>query len=550
MFIRVKTTPNSPRQSVQIVESVRVGDKIKQKIVRYVGIAMNDQELERLKDAAAHIMVSLGEAQQPSLLPSQDHAEAIIAARKKAEEEKREEDELPVKLKNLREESRATVGFHEVYGTVFDDLGFNRLLGANRDGSSKVLRDIVMARLAQPASKLATSKLLEKDFGIDINVNKIYRMMDFIDAKCIRRINSLSAKNAFGLLQDKVDVMFYDCTTLYFESFNEDDLRQKGFSKDHKNQETQVLLALLVTSHGLPISYRLYPGATWEGHTLKFALDDIAQFASIAKVVVVADSGLFCKENLAMMENQEFIVASRLKSLPQVLANEITNIEKFQTLAEGVRYYETSHLGKRLIVTWSAERAAKDAHDREKSLQKILKRLHGKPCKSLINNAYGRYLKIEGEGRVSIDDEKIKQAARWDGLHGMITNVYDLSPSEILEQYHGLWQVEETFRLSKHDLSMRPMFHWTPRRIEAHVAICFIALTCLRHLQYHCALRYTKLSAEIIRQELAHVQVSTLRDSKSNRLYGMPSKLGVHTRKLYSLLGKKISTVPFEIFTL
>ncbi|HSG60627.1 MAG TPA: IS1634 family transposase, partial [Pseudomonadales bacterium] len=355
--------------------------------------------------------------------------------------------------------------------------------------------------------------------------------------------------NALRVLGEKVDVMFYDCTTLYFESFTEDELRQKGFSKDHKSQETQVLLALLVTSSGLPIGYRLYPGATWEGHTLSLALEDIAKYAKIAKVVVVADSGLFSKDNLVQLGEQPFIVAARLKRLPEHLVEEVTNLDRYRDLSAGTKYYETKYLGQRLIVTWSAKRAAKDAHEREKSIKKLIARYDGKPCKSLVSAGLGKCLRVLGEGKFELDEEKIAQASRWDGLHGMLTNVEDMRAEQALEQYQGLWQVEETFRLSKHDLSMRPMFHWTPRRIKAHVAICFMALTCIRHMEYQCALRYTRLSPEVIRQELAHVQVSILKDTKTQRHYGLPAKLGVHTRKLYGLLGKRISTTPFEITT-
>lgn len=164
---------------------------------------------------------------------------------------------------------------------------------------------------------------------------------------------------------------------------------------------------------------------------------------------------MFCKDNIAKLGDQPFVVAERLKNLPKQIAEEVTNLEQFKTLADGVKCYETRYLDQRLIVTWSALRAAKDAHEREKALKRLLNKYDNKPCKTLVNNGYAKYLGIEGEGRVLLDEAKIRDATRWDGLHGMLTNVDDLTPEQALEQYHGLWQVEETFRLSKHDLSMR-----------------------------------------------------------------------------------------------
>ena len=542
MFVRVKSSPNSPRQSVQIVENVRVGDKVKQRIVRYVGIALNDFELEKLKDVAAYIIANLQqEQQQLCLFDERSLGEAIIAARKR----KQDDSPLPVNLRELREEARTTVGLHEVYGQVFDDLGFASLFGVRKQASAALLRDVVMARIAQPVSKLATSKLLKHSFGKEFDVERIYRMMDHLDDSFIAKLQKLTHQHTKQLLGGKVDVCFYDCTTLYFESFDEDELRQKGFSKDHKSQETQVLLALLVTREGLPIGYRLYPGASWEGHTLRHAIKSIEDEVDVGKVTLVADAAMFSRENLEILKDKSFVVAARIKNLPHSLVKQILNRDGYQRFADQDGYYwEGEYQGYRLVVTYSPKRAAKDANDRHKAIQKIIKRYHNRPVKQLARNGYGRYLKLEGEGRLLIDEEKIKKAEAWDGLHGVIANT-DLPVEEIREQYRGLWQVEDTFRLSKHDLRMRPMFHWVERRIRAHVAICFMALSCMRHMMYHCAKRYRRLSAEVIRRDLMAVQVSTLRDQKTNKRYGMPSKAGEHTRKLYSLVGKKLSVTPF-----
>ena len=113
-----------------------------------------------------------------------------------------------------------------------------------------------------------------------------------------------------------MSVLFYDCTTLYFESFEPDDLRQKGFSKDRKASETQVLLALVVSEEGLPVGYEVFPGATFEGHTLIPILQQLKQRFDITRVVFVADRGLFNKDNLDALEaaKVEYVVGTRLKN--------------------------------------------------------------------------------------------------------------------------------------------------------------------------------------------------------------------------------------------
>jgi hypothetical protein len=463
MFIRTKTTPNSPRKSVQIVESYRNANGfIRQRILRHVGVAEDEAQLVKLKELASFMLVEMRNNVQPSLFSADEEAQQIIEARK-AQSLPCQSTPLAVDLRQLREVSRTTTGFHEVYGEIYRQLGFDRLMGARRVASGRVLRDLVMARLARPASKLASTQFLQRDFGIEIDVNQAYRMMDHLDDAMQLRIQRLAQDAAFGLFNQKVDVLFFDCTTLYFESFDEDALRQKGFSKDRKSAETQVLLALLVTREGLPIGYRLYPGSQWEGHTLERALADLRQIAQIDRLVLVADSALFNRENIRLLEEQKqpYIVAAQLKKLPQDTQKILFDRSSFERLSDDESFIETIYQGQRLIVTYSAKRAKKDAHDRKKAVEKAHKLYHNKTVKSAVKGHHARYLNVQGDGRLELDENRIAQAARWDGLHGVITNMKELSAQEAISHYHGLWQVEETFRLSKHDLSIRPIFHWT-----------------------------------------------------------------------------------------
>jgi len=166
--------------------------------------------------------------------------------------------------------------------------------------------------------------------------------------------------------------------------------------------------------------------------------------------------------------------------------------------------------------------------------------------KDLIPN-YGskKYITVENSS-ATINQEKIEADAQWDGLHGVITNVADKTPGELLSRYRELWQIEEAFRINKHDLKMRPIFHWTENRIKAHIAICFLAFTLAKQAVYRIALQQDPMSFEQIRNELLHAQSSVVIDLASQKKYVIPSHVTVHQKKLYQVFGLKRSQVPYR----
>lgn len=550
MYVRVKTTPNSPRKSVQIVESVRSGEKVKQRIVRHVGIAMDDQELEKLKELAEHIKHKIKEERQPSLFRPDQLAEMAIEAKKQ-----QDDDPIFVNLKELEEEQRAICGIHEIYGEIYDLLKFNTLFSPNREvGANQILKHITMARIANPSSKRASVINLEKDFGISLQLDQVYRMMDKVDENIRQSIENKSFEATCNLFQDKIDIIFVDATTLYFESFTEDEFKKNGYSKDLKFNQPQVLLALMVTKQGLPIGYEAFPGSMYEGHTLLPLLRKLRDKHNLDKVVFVADSGLFNSSNLNVLEDAgfEYIVGARLKNLPKDLQEKVLDLSNYDNEPldeeDQIRYCEFLHQERRLIVSHSTKRARKDAFDREKTVEKIRQKIHKSkdPSHLISNHGHKKFVKLQGTSEVVLNEEKIQKAALWDGLHGVISNSSDFSPSEILSQYRGLWQVEESFRITKHDLKIRPIFHWTPERVKAHIALCFMAFTCVRHLEYRVALQYKKLSPEAIRSALVRVQISVLKD-RQNKRYAIPSPASQDARKIYQTMGKKYSIQPYRL---
>ena len=236
-----------------------------------------------------------------------------------------------------------------------------------------------------------------------------------------------------------------------------------------------------------------------------------------------------------------------MKNLPDKLKQQVLDKNSYADKG-GLTCKELSlQNDRRLLVNYSEKRARKDAHDRQSSIDKLIKKT-GKsknPESFISNHGYRKYIKIESSQEVEIDQNKIEEAKKWDGLHGVITNIKDMQMPTVFDHYKGLWQVEESFRLTKHDLQVRPIYHWTPQRIKAHVALCFMALTCIRHLSYRVGLQYQKLSPEIIRTELTHVQISILKHQATNQRYAIPSRITQHSRKIYHAMGEKLSDVPF-----
>jgi transposase len=546
MFVRVKPKPNG-KKSIQIVESYRRADKVSQKIVRHVGQAATDREVEEMTRLAQSIITEMETEKQPSL-PFLDPLKVLKENRPK------KESSDTVKIKNLREEQRIIDGIGDVFGKLYKDLKLNKLIsGTHKDEQwNDILESCVLARIANPVSKRRSASLLEEDYGIKIPLEKIYRVMDHV-ADRESDIKQHIAQTTLSLFQEQVDVLFFDVTTLYFESIETDELRAFGFSKDCKFKEVQVVLALVTTTKGLPITYKLFPGNTYEGGTLVEMVKDLQTEYAINNILLVADRAMFNEENLSQMESLgiQYIVAAKLKALPKSLKSDILHAD-YQASVIGDELHwlkEFEYKSRRLVVGYSSKRAKKDTADRQRLVDRLMKKVKGDKIqvKDLIPN-YGskKYISVEN-GSASVNQEKIEADAEWDGLHGVITNATDKTPSDLLSRYRELWQIEEAFRISKHDLKMRPIYHWTENRIKAHIAICFIAFTLAKQAVYRIALQQEPMSFEQIRNELLHAQSSVVIDLASQKKYIIPSHVTVNQKKLYQAFGLKRSQVPYEL---
>ena len=569
MFIRVKTTPNSPRKSVQIVESFRVDNKVKQKIVKHIGVALDDYELNELKLLASAIKTKLELENTLPLYTPEEIEKQIEKSKENIKRDIYSDDDYVVNIKDLVEEDRVITGIHDIYGKMFDELDLKNIFvnPARNKSSVEYFRNIVLARIAKPDSKSRSVHMLEENFGVSLDLDSVYKMMDKIDDKSIEKLNSIAYSETKKLFDDKIDVIYFDATTIYFESFTEDigddAIRKNGYSKDLKFNQPQVVLALMVTKEGLPIGYELFSGDTFDGHTLIPSLKILRDKYNVDNVVYVADSGMFNNDNLKELEmleeyNFNYIVGARIKNMQKNIKEQILNKNNYKELNSEISIANiTLDNGRKLVVTYSLKRARKDKADREKAIKKLKDKLEKNiSVKSqLSNQGYKKYLQLKSNNEestcdlsIALNEDKIYEDSLWDGLKGLIVNKNStLSNDEILTQYNNLWQVEESFRITKHDLKIRPVYHWKPSRVKAHIAISFASLLIVRHLEYRIKRQYKKLSPKVIRELLLNIQTSIVYDKTKKIKYAIPSKIKLESNNIYKLMDKQYSTTPYII---
>ncbi len=453
MFVRKKRNRSG---TISVVVVSKAHGKFKE--LKTFGVAHSDEQADVFFEQA-HLWIRSYEGQQAF-----DFDEALV----------HELQDTTRLVNNI--DSILINGTQLLLNRIYDDIGFNQI-------SDEILRHLVIARVCQPASKLATVSYLKSYYDEDVDLNHIYRYMDRLYNTQMDIVQHISVTHTRKILGGKIGLMFYDVTTLYFETNKTDVLREPGFSKDGKSAESQVVLGLLVSEGGYPLSYSLYNGSQYEGFTMIPMIDDFKQRFALGKdFIIVADSGLMNKANIELLRqaNYKYVIGARIK-------NESTTVKEWilrQPKEESTYSEYKRNNGERLILSYSVARAKKDAYNRERGVERLRKAYKsGKLTKQEVNKrGYNKFLEISKDIEVSISQQKIDDDCKWDGLKGYITNT-TLDAARVISEYRGLWVVERAFRISKGTLDMRPIFHFTERRIEAHVCICFAAYKVYKELE-------------------------------------------------------------------
>lgn len=505
MFIRRK--PNkSGTYSVQII-SKSTG---KYKVYRTIGSSNTESELLKLENQAKQYLEEI--SNQVKIFESEKDL-AIDSI-----------------FSELLNSNIRTIGPEIIFGKIYDSIGFHSI-------KEELFRHLVISRLAFPLSKLKTIDYLYRYLGVSLDIDQVYRFLDKLNSKLKTQVEQISFAHTLKVLNGNISIVFYDMTTLYFESSDEDDLRKTGFSKDGKHSNPQIFLGLLVGLGGYAIGYDIYEGNIYEGDTLIPFIETISKKFNLSKPIVVADSGLLSKKNILALEQMKYkyIIGARIKNESSIIKDKILKSKPENGKSNSIKKSD----GTKLVISFSESRATKDEHNRKRGLHRLEKQIKaGKLTKSNINNkGYNKYLKMSGEIKIEIDYDKYRLDSVWDGLKGYITNA-DLSNQEIIDNYGNLWQIEKAFRMSKTDLRIRPIYHRLRNRIEAHICISFVSYSIYKELERVLYKSKSKISLKRA-AELTHnmYQITyTLPDSKHTNSKLL--KMDKQQAELYDIISK------------
>ena len=477
--------------SIQII-SKKTG---RYQVVKTVGSSSDAQQIESLCGVARDMLVELT---QQGRLNFEIEKERALA------------DMLFTGIHEIR-----LMGPELLLGKLFDEIGFSSIKG-------KLFRSLVITRLVYPVSKLKTTDYWFKYNGTVVEVNRIYRYLDKLNTKHKELIQQISYRHTLQILDNRISMVFYDVTTLYFEVEDQDDLRKTGFSKDGKHQHPQIVLGLLVSVDGYPLAYDIFEGNKFEGHTMMPVLESFRTKFKLDKLVVIADAGLLSEDNIEQLQSKqyEYILGARIKNESQAIKEQILALK----LENGQSTVFNKDEQSKLIISYSDARAKKDAANRKKGLEKLERTINsGRLTKQSINNrGYNKYLKLDGQVKVTIDYEKYKADGKWDGLKGYLTNT-SMTTDEVIGNYKNLWKIEKAFRISKTDLRIRPIYHRLRRRIEAHLCIAFCAYKIYKELERQLKEKKTDMSPEkaidILKTILKITITMPYSKTKQSRLY-------------------------------
>ena len=484
MYFRRKTSAG--RAYLQIVESRRDGDQVRQQVIATLGRYEELQEsgqLERLLRSGARF------ASKAMVLSAiADDSAMKIASRRLG----------PLVFERLWEETgcRAVIA---------------QLCGARKHGFAleRAVFLTVLHRLFVSGSDRAADRWREdyRIAGVDgLDLHHLYRAMAWLGEElpakdqdgrtpfAPRCIKDLIEERLFAHRRDlftRLDLVFMDTTSLYFEGAGGQTLGRYGYSKDHRPDLRQMILAVVIDGDGRPVCSEMWPGNTADVTTLIPVIDRLRARFTIARVCVVADRGLISADTLAELEARRLLYILGVRERSDKLVRELVLNDAGPLLplmmskrAKQVDYEAKAVLlaGRRYIVCRNHQEAEKDAADRA-AIVAALERQLAKGDKALVGNTgFRRYLKTISDEHFAIDPDKVEEEKKFDGIFVLRTNT-DLNPLEAMLCYKQLWTVEQTFRTAKHLLSTRPIFHKLDETIRGHVFCSFLALVLKKALE-------------------------------------------------------------------
>lgn len=400
--------------------------------------------------------------------------------------------------RGIRIEKSTLAEAYTYLSRVYETIGFTKI-------DSEVLKHFTLIRVLEPASKIRSIQLLKKYFDIEYKKTTIFRKLEELGGFKEQAV-SIAIRYAKSHLHFDFSLIFYDVTTLYFETFSEDELRRNGFSKDNKLNQPQILVGLVVDRTGFPIYYDLFSGNTFEGKTIIPVITALKKSYAIKTCTVVADAGMLSEENLQELEKAgiDYIVGARIGYLSideaRSIGNELDRTDK-RIIKRGSFLYE-----------YSTARARKDKADNDKAIAKAQFYL-SHPSKVLRRS---KFLSDAGEKDFTLNEKLIEKHRLLEGVKGYRTSSIDVSGELLIARYKDLWKIEQSFRIAKSDLEARPIYHRKELSIKYHLLIVFVALCMTRVIE-----REKGISIKRVVDELKNKWMISLRDDISGNIVNL-----------------------------
>lgn len=383
-----------------------------------------------------------------------------------------------------------------------------------------ILSDLIYARILDPSSKRSSfkvaSEFLEKP---SYELHDVYRALDVLGNE-YDLIQAEVYKNSHFLGTRNDKILYYDCSNYYFEIEQEDGSKKYGKSKEHRPNPI-IQMGLFMDGDGIPLAFSLFPGNANEQTSLKPLEKKVLGEFGCQKFIYCSDAGLGSEDIRCYnhMGERAYIVTQSIKKLKKEEKEWALNMKGFKRVSDdkpvditglppddkGLYYkdepYTTKKLHQRLIITYSPKYALYQKSIRDRQVERAQKMLDsGNTKKNRKNpNDPARFIGTveatkEGEAAAIhhyLDESKIEEEAKYDGLYAVCTDLLDDAVSDILKVSEGRWQIEECFRIMKTDFSARPVYLQDENRIKAHFLICFLALTIYRFLEKKLDSKYT-----------------------------------------------------------
>jgi Transposase DDE domain len=470
-YVRTVTTASGAR-AVQIVYSSRKGSRD----IEHIGSAHDDVELELLKTVARQRLA----AGQGELDLGLDAPPAGGGP-------------LPITASRMGH-------LWDALGRAYDWLGF-----ADAAEGDEVFRQLVLARIIEPTSKLDSLRVLEEVGVAPVSYRTLKRRLPAYAAEAWReRLAALCAQHA-GL--GPATLLLYDVTTLYFETDTGDGFRESGFSKERR-LEPQITVGLLTNAAGFPLMVNAFEGNKAETTTMLPTITAFMASHRLRDVVIVADAGMISEKNIKDIEAEglSFILGMKIPEVPHVIS-QWRREHPGEPIPDGhvfvqpwpagstdqrkdqVRYYQYKH-----------DRARRTLKGIDEQVRKAEQAVAGKTAVKR-----NRFVTLTGATK-TVNRELEAKARALAGTKGYVTNIADPTPEQVIEAYHQLFQIEKSFRMAKSDLAARPIFHRTRDSIEAHLTIVFAALAVSRWIEDTTGWSIKKFIKTVRRYHTIHIQ--------------------------------------------